>query len=84
MIARTERLAFYDEVKSLDAEAKKLKAQGVEIIIALSHCGLDVDRRIAAESTYVDIIVGGHSHTFLYSGRFKFILKNYKFVFDLM
>lgn len=35
----------------------------------LSHCGLDVDQQIAANvGEHVDVIVGGHSHTFLYSG----------------
>lgn len=70
MIAQTERLLFYDEVKSVNAEAEKLKAQGVEIIIVLSHCGLDVDRIMAEKCPNIDIIVGGHSHTFLYSGVF--------------
>ncbi|XP_033229665.1 uncharacterized protein LOC117181210 [Belonocnema kinseyi] len=67
-IARTGRLEFHDEVKTLDAEAKTLRAQGVKIIIALTHCGINIDRIIAEKSSYVDIIVGGHSHTFLYTG----------------
>jgi 5'-nucleotidase len=42
---------------------------GVNIIIVLSHCGLDVDREIAQYGgTDIDIIVGGHTHTFLFSG----------------
>lgn len=46
----------------------KLKEEGVDIIIVLSHCGLDVDYRIAKEAApYVDVIVGGHSHTFMYT-----------------
>lgn len=49
-------------------EAERLKEQGVDIIIVLSHCGLDVDKRIAETAApYVDVIVGGHSHTFMYS-----------------
>lgn len=35
----------------------------------LSHCGLDLDYRIAREAgDYVDVIVGGHSHSFMYTG----------------
>lgn len=49
-------------------EAAKLKSQGVDIIIALSHAGLDVDREVAAAVPDIDIIVGGHSHSFLYTG----------------
>lgn len=51
------------------AEAAKLKKQGVDIIIVLSHCGLDVDYKIARYAgPDVDVIVGGHSHTFMYTG----------------
>lgn len=50
-------------------EAAKLKQQGVDIIIVLSHCGLDVDYQIARNAgPDVDVIVGGHSHTFMFSG----------------
>ncbi|XP_043470032.1 apyrase-like [Leptopilina heterotoma] len=68
MISRTENVIFIDEVLAINAEAKNLKAKGVEIIIVLSHCGLDIDRIIAANCSDIDIIVGGHSHTFLYTG----------------
>lgn len=45
-----------------------LKEQGVDIIIVLSHCGLDVDYEIAtATAPFVDIIVGGHTHSFMYN-----------------
>lgn len=41
---------------------------GVNIIIVLSHCGLDRDKIIAYEcGDDVDVIVGGHSHSFLYT-----------------
>ncbi|XP_043482671.1 apyrase-like isoform X2 [Leptopilina heterotoma] len=68
LIAKTEKLSFLDEVDSVNDEAERLKVQGVDIIIVLSHCGLNVDRKIAAECPNIDLIVGGHSHTFLYSG----------------
>lgn len=51
-------------------EAERLvRDEGVNIVIVLSHCGLDVDKRIAAEGgPNIDIIVGGHSHTFMFTG----------------
>lgn len=76
LIATTEKLSFFDEVTSVNNEAEKLKGQGVEIIIALSHCGLDVDRILAVKCPNVDIIVGGHSHTFLYFGKILDFLSN--------
>ncbi|XP_015438966.1 PREDICTED: apyrase-like [Dufourea novaeangliae] len=72
-ISTTGRLKFLDEVKTVNDEARRLKSQGVDIIIVLSHCGLDVDRKMAAECPLIDVIVGGHSHTFLYTGPPPFI-----------
>ena len=41
---------------------------GVNIIIALGHSGYNVDQDIAKNCKDIDIVVGGHSHTFLYTG----------------
>ena len=35
-------------------------------MIALTHLGVDEDQKLAAQTTGLDAIVGGHSHTFLY------------------
>lgn len=49
-------------------EATLLREQGVDIVIVLSHCGLDVDYQIAKNTTpLIDVIVGGHTHTFMYT-----------------
>ncbi|XP_044739289.1 apyrase isoform X2 [Chrysoperla carnea] len=70
LISNTEKLIFLDEAESVKAEAEKLKTvDKCDIIIVLSHCGLDIDKEIAANAgPYIDVIVGGHSHTFLYHG----------------
>ena len=47
---------------------RKLEDQGINKIIALGHAGYSVDKDIAAIKG-VDIVVGGHSHTLLYSGK---------------
>lgn len=60
-------ITFQDEVEAVDREAKKLKEAGVDIIIAAGHAGYEVDLRMAEQVQDVDIIVGGHSHTFLYT-----------------
>jgi 2',3'-cyclic-nucleotide 2'-phosphodiesterase (5'-nucleotidase family) len=36
-----------------------------DVMIVLSHAGLDDDRRMAARVPGIDVIVGGHSHTLL-------------------
>lgn len=69
-IANTGRLRFLNESAAIKREAAALKQQGVDIVIVLSHCGLDADYTIARETgAYVDVIVGGHSHTFMYTSR---------------
>lgn len=59
-------VTFTDPVASLQAAADALEAMGVDKIIALTHMGYDVDLDLAAQVSGVDIIIGGHSHSFLY------------------
>ncbi|PZC83045.1 hypothetical protein B5X24_HaOG208913 [Helicoverpa armigera] len=69
ILASTGNLRFTDEIEAVRQEAEKLNEQGVDIIVVLSHCGVDVDEEIARHAgPHVDIIVGGHSHTLLYNG----------------
>ncbi len=46
-------------------EVKKLRAAGAELVIALTHIGLREDSSLAMHVPGIDLIVGGHSHTFL-------------------
>lgn len=66
----TGQLEFLDEVEVVRRESYRLRfEENVSIIVVLSHAGIDVDHRIAAEAgRYIDIIVGSHTHTFLYTG----------------
>lgn len=56
---------FLDPVESVQHQVDALTEMGVNKIIVLSHSGYIVDKRIAAETTGVDVIVGGHSNTLL-------------------
>ncbi|SEQ47338.1 bifunctional metallophosphatase/5'-nucleotidase [Thalassovita taeanensis] len=56
---------FTDPVHAVQGEVDKLTAEGVNKIIVLSHSGYRVDQRVAAETTGVDVIVGGHTNTYL-------------------
>ena len=42
-----------------------LKSEGVDVIIALTHIGVDADKDLASKVDGIDVIVGGHSHTLL-------------------
>jgi 5'-nucleotidase/UDP-sugar diphosphatase len=58
-------ITFTDPVGAVQSEVDRLTAEGVNKIIVLSHSGYHVDKRVAAETTGVDVIVGGHTNTFL-------------------
>ena len=58
-------ITFTDPVGAVQAEVDKLTAEGVNKIIVLSHSGYNVDKRVAAGTTGVDVIVGGHTNTLL-------------------
>ncbi len=50
---------------SVQAVVDELTAQGVNKIIAVSHGGFARDRDVASMVTGLDVIVAGHSHTYL-------------------
>ncbi|MFK7992732.1 MAG: bifunctional UDP-sugar hydrolase/5'-nucleotidase [Granulosicoccus sp.] len=58
-------VSFSDPVAAVQAEVDELTAQGINRIIVLSHSGYELDKRVAAETTGVDVIVGGHTNTLL-------------------
>lgn len=67
-----EGVIWQDAINVADKEALKLREQGADIVIALSHLGYQknnnqtyYDRGIAMNTRYIDMIIGGHSHTFL-------------------
>uniref|UniRef100_A0A671UQG0 5'-nucleotidase n=1 Tax=Sparus aurata TaxID=8175 RepID=A0A671UQG0_SPAAU len=61
-------LEFEDEVTSLQLQVNKLQTLGVNKIIALGHSGFTVDREIAKKVRGVDVVIGGHTNTFLFTG----------------
>ncbi len=44
---------------------ERLRREGVDVVVALSHMGIARDRALAAAVDGIDVIVGGHSHTLL-------------------
>ncbi|GAA3864990.1 bifunctional metallophosphatase/5'-nucleotidase [Celeribacter arenosi] len=58
-------ITFSDPVAAVQAEVDMMTAQGVNKIIVLSHSGYNVDKEVAANTTGVDVIVGGHTNTLL-------------------
>jgi 5'-nucleotidase len=58
-------VTFSDPAAALEREVARLTAKGIDKIVVLSHSGYAVDLRVAASVAGVDVIVGGHSHTYL-------------------
>jgi len=54
-----------DDIKTITAEVEKLKAEGINKIIALTHVGYPRDKEMIAKIPGVDVVVGGHSHSLL-------------------
>lgn len=59
------RVRFLDAVSSVQAEADRLRAAGINKIILLSHSGYPVDLERAPRWRGIDLIVSGHDHALL-------------------
>ena len=62
---------FTDPIATARDMAASLRKQGADLIVALSHLGIDGDRALIAARTGVDIVLGGHDHDAIvfYDGR---------------
>lgn len=58
-------VVFTAPADAVQGEVDKLTAEGVNKIIVLSHSGYLVDQDVAANTTGVDVIVGGHDNSLL-------------------
>jgi 5'-nucleotidase len=54
-----------DPLETVQAITGALKEQHCDLIICLSHLGYEEDVKLAEHSRNIDLIIGGHSHTFL-------------------
>ena len=68
IISKPGNLIFSEEIESIRAEVSILKNQGINKIIALGHSGFTIDKNIALEVEGIDLVIGGHTNTFLYTG----------------
>lgn len=65
-----EGMIYKDPIKAANKMAKKLKRLKCDIVVCLSHLGYDYefavdDIDIVKNSKNIDLVIGGHSHTFL-------------------
>lgn len=64
-------MKFKDVIDTANATAAELKRKGCDLVVAVTHIGYRVsncktdDLALARASKDIDIIIGGHSHTFV-------------------
>ena len=63
-------ITYHPAIESANAEAARLRREGAEMVIAVSHIGYEEDDPsrpddvdLAKASSDIDLIIGGHSHT---------------------
>jgi len=75
-------LIYKDPLTEGDSIAKMLKEEKkCDFIVAISHLGYDMgkeidDKKLAAKSRYIDLILGGHSHKFMKTPEIIYNLDN--------
>ncbi|KAG0206581.1 hypothetical protein BGX28_002017 [Mortierella sp. GBA30] len=76
-------VSFTDPIPVVQNYVNELEAKGIKRILALSHHGYDNDKELASKTRGIDLIVGGHSHTYLgdpknplYKGPYPTAVKN--------
>lgn len=65
LAAACKKTGFENAVSVLNRLVAELEGQGVKHIVVLTHLGLPYDRELARTVEGVDIIVGGHTHSYL-------------------
>jgi 5'-nucleotidase len=64
-------LTYQDPIQVAQKQADTLRKEGCDVVICLSHLGYEYktnqvsDKVLAASTSGIDVIIGGHTHTFL-------------------
>lgn len=72
-------ITYHDPIVIADSLAQELRNEGADMVIALSHLGYTRDKKngtnvidsVLIENTrYIDMVIGGHSHSYLTEARY--------------
>jgi 5'-nucleotidase len=69
--SKFEQTMYLDPIATANEQASLLRSKGCDIVICLSHLGFEYpderisDRKLAKSTSGIDLIIGGHTHTFL-------------------
>ena len=61
-----EPVEFADQHETAVKMVEQLQREGADLIIAITHAGVEEDRELAREVSGIHVIVGGHCHTALF------------------
>lgn len=62
---KCEGVVYENPIEVSNEIAALLKKKGCDVIVCLSHLGIQMDERLVAKTRNIDVILGGHSHTFM-------------------
>jgi 5'-nucleotidase / UDP-sugar diphosphatase len=57
-----EPVGVSDQHSAAERQVRLLRGAGADIVIAITHAGIEEDRRLAADVDGIDVILGGHDH----------------------
>lgn len=62
---KCEGVVYENPIEVSNEIAALLKKKGCDVVVCLSHLGIQMDERLVAKTRNIDVILGGHSHTFM-------------------
>jgi 2',3'-cyclic-nucleotide 2'-phosphodiesterase (5'-nucleotidase family) len=65
LASSTDRLLFRPPAPVVEFYRNLMEVEGIDLLMVLSHLGLDEDRKLAEEVPGIGLIIGGHSHDLL-------------------
>ena len=65
LASSTDRLLFRPPVPVVSFYRKLLREEAIDLLVVLSHLGLEEDRELANQVEGINLIIGGHTHDLL-------------------
>ena len=60
-----EGIEVVDPIETAKELIETLGSKGIDLFVAVTHMGIGMDRHLAEAVPEIDLIVGGHSHTYM-------------------
>lgn len=60
-----EGIVVADPAETVQQVIDKLKGHNIDLFVVVSHIGIGLDKKLAEAVPEIDLIIGGHSHTYM-------------------